>query len=137
MILSSSEGRTIAIKVGGLAKCGYWTWNCSGTLLRASGPRIFERIQSGTKVLANIKGMVSYLLAGNPALVIHEVEPALQYVDGVVDIPFDDGQQVEPFIPKETAWKEGPRRRVREQRRRLRHCDIAPCHCLRCAFPEI
>ena len=43
------------------------------------------------------------LLAGDPAVVIHQAQPALQNGDGQVEVPFDDREEVEAFIPEEAT----------------------------------
>src|SRR5436190_8764202 len=48
------------------------------------------------------------LFPRDPAMVIHECEPAPQYVQRQIDIPVQDEDQVEALVPQEASWEEWP-----------------------------
>src|SRR6478609_8158457 len=55
------------------------------------------------------------LLAGDPAVLVHQAEPALDDLEGHTKIPVRDRKQMESFVPQKATGEEGPRRNAREE----------------------
>ncbi|KAJ6264706.1 hypothetical protein Dda_0856 [Drechslerella dactyloides] len=81
------------------------------------------------------------LLAGDPAVVVHQVVPAADNLHAAnecaINVPFDDGQQVESLVPEEPAWEERPAGDGCEQRGGALHLAEVPLAVGLGGLPEV